>query len=171
MRFRDADSAAREYLRLLARLGSPVSQRLTVTAGAKPANFCPGCKSIESFVGRDKNRGTDLLRCQRCGRPWPIVLAEVPRQRIDGARHRAIEDCHVDFATLGTLLGMLPIWERRLLLLVAPGNLSLARVEGECRKLWPWRSHPWSQYRIRADLHSARARLEKILGRRGLLAQ
>lgn len=171
MKFRDPDSAAREYLRLRGILGSPKAQRLTVTAGEKPADFCPGCKGIESFVGKDKDTGSELLRCLRCGRPWPIVTAEVPRQRVDGGTKGGTETRLAELATLGTILSRLGVWERRLLLLVAPGDLSLDRVEAECRRRWPWRAEPWSLYRIRGDLGAAREKLEKLLRRRGLLEE
>lgn len=171
MRFRSADHAAREYLRLRGKVGAPAAQRLTVTAGEKPADFCPGCKGVDSFVGRDKATGTEVLRCYKCGRPWPIEVAEVPRQRIDGGRRGGTEERLASLATIGTLLARLGLWEKRTLLLYAPGDLSLERMVDDCVARWPRRDEPWTIYRVRADLRAAREKLERMLQQRGLLEE
>lgn len=171
MKFRSPDDAAREYLRLGGALAAPRAQCLTVTAGEKPADSCPRCQGIDSFVGHDRRHGTELLRCYRCGTPWPIEIAEVPRQRIDGGRRGGAEERMARLTTLGMILGRLGTWERRTLLLACCGDLSLPAIASECARRWPRRAVPWSQYRVRSDLEAARDRLEKLLRRAGLLSE
>jgi hypothetical protein len=93
----------------------------------------------------------------------------VPRQRIAGGRAISYEAALLNLATLGAIFGRLGIWERRVLLLAAVGDLSLAAIVEECARRWPWRTQAWTLYRVRSDLRDARSRLEDLLRRRGML--
>lgn len=168
MRFTTADSAARAYLELAERVGSPKSARLSVTAGRAFAARCPRCAGTDRVLGAPRG-GERVLRCRRCGAPWPHEAVEIPASlagpRDVGARERQL----ADVATLGVLIGKLGVWERRVLMLYATKGFSLETLAEECARRWPRRLGGWSRHRVRMDLRDARQALERRLRRAGLL--
>ncbi len=110
------------------------------------------------------------MRCAKCGAWWPRETVCIPRNAIDGGVRVHEPGSLADLATLGAALEVLTEEEREILAAFVvwpgPGRADLGLVDiAESR--WPGEK-PWTQYRIRKLIASARAGLEKELARRGL---
>lgn len=169
VRFFTADAAARAYLELLEREGSPKGARLTVSAGRSFAASCPACGGLQRILGAPRG-GERVPRCARCGARWPHEDVEVPAGLVMGGRKVGARERQLaNVATLGVLVGKLKTWERRVLLLYATRAYSLEALTEECARRWPRRLDGWSLYRVRSDLRDARQALERQLRRAGML--
>lgn len=176
-KFMSADQAVRTYFELEASLASPRAQSLG-EKGPVPVAACTYCGHAKSQRSVSKTKGTRLT-CVRCGRAWKIEIKWQPMDRGKRSNPPRLAETHLKI-DLGVCLHTLPLWQRRVLEVLACWDVPGRRIDGVtayCAQTWPRRLGGWSARIVRELVDGppgrprlgARSRLEAALARAELL--
>lgn len=163
-----AEQFVRRYLELRERLSSAPSPEIAAVRGWIYAGSCGACGHRRRREVWNQRARAHVMRCTRCGRAWSRELGFIPRAAISGGTNPDPQARLAELATGAQVLSKLATYERLVFLAYCtwkgPGRADLG-IALEARDALPEAPWPWTQYRVRELIRSARDQVERELDR------
>lgn len=163
-----AEAFVRRYLRLRESLTASPSPEIAAVRGWIYAERCAHCGHAKRKEVYNARARAHVMRCAKCSKGWHRTLGFIPRAALDGGPRPDPHARLAELATAAQIIGKLDTYER--LVFVAfccwkgPGRADLG-IALEARDALPEAPWPWTQYRVRELVASARTTIERELDR------